>query len=176
MSRIGKKPIALNGASVTLGDTIVVKGPKGELTMELVEGITAKEEGGNLVFERVSDSKTHKANHGLMRALGANLVHGVTKGFERKLEINGVGYKAQVKGKQLVMNLGFSHLIEYDIPEGITISVEGNTKVTVQGAAKDQVGQTAAVLRGYRPPDSYRGKGVRYAGEHIRLKAGKSAK
>jgi large subunit ribosomal protein L6 len=176
MSRIGKQPIVLGAATATIGDTLKVKGPKGELDLKIIDGITVKTEDGQLIFSRDADTPNHRAKHGLMRALAANMVTGVTKGFEKRLEVIGVGYKAQVSGKKLVMNLGFSHPIEYMIPNGISISVEKNTKLIVQGISKEAVGQTAAVLRGYRPPDSYRGKGVRYEGEHIKLKAGKSAK
>jgi len=176
MSRVGNQPITLGAATATIGDTLKIKGPKGELDLKVIEGISVKTEDGKLTFARDGDTPNHRAKHGLMRALAANMVTGVTKGFEKRLDVIGVGYKAQVSGKKLVMNLGFSHPIEYMIPDGISISVEKNTKVIVQGISKEAVGQTAAVLRGYRPPDSYRGKGVRYEGEHIKLKAGKSAK
>jgi large subunit ribosomal protein L6 len=176
MSRIGKQPITLGAATATIGDTLKVKGPKGELDLKIIDGISVKTEDGHIIFTRDGDTPQHRAKHGLMRALAANMVTGVTKGFEKRLDVIGVGYKAQVSGKKLVMNLGFSHPIEYMIPDGISISVEKNTKLIVMGISKEAVGQTAAVLRGYRPPDSYRGKGVRYEGEHIKLKAGKSAK
>jgi large subunit ribosomal protein L6 len=176
MSRVGNQPITLGAATATIGDTLKIKGPKGELDLNVIDGISVKSEDGTLTFTRDADTPNHRAKHGLMRALAANMVTGVTKGFEKRLDVIGVGYKAQVSGKKLVMNLGFSHPIEYLIPDGISISVEKNTKVIVQGISKEAVGQTAAVLRGYRPPDSYRGKGVRYEGEHIKLKAGKSAK
>jgi large subunit ribosomal protein L6 len=176
MSRIGKQPIILGVATATIGDTLKVKGPKGEMDLKIIDGISVKTEDGKIIFTRDGDTPDHRAKHGLMRALAANMVSGVTKGFEKRLDVIGVGYKAQVSGNKLIMNLGFSHPIEYMIPDGISISVEKNTKVIVQGISKEAVGQTAAVLRGYRPPDSYRGKGVRYEGEHIKLKAGKSAK
>ncbi len=176
MSRIGKQPITLGVATATIGDMLKVKGPKGELDLKIIDGISVKIEDGMIIFTRDGDTPGHRAKHGLMRALAANMVSGVTKGFEKRLDVIGVGYKAQVSGNKLIMNLGFSHPIEYMIPNGISISVEKNTKLIVQGISKEAVGQTAAVLRGYRPPDSYRGKGVRYEGEHIKLKAGKSAK
>ncbi len=176
MSRIGNKPVALpKGVDFTDGgESVQVKGPKGQLAANVAEGVSFEPGEGEVVVKRASDSPKHRANHGLMRALLANMVTGVTTGFERKLEIIGVGYKAEVRGKELVLNLGFSHPIHYPFPEGITIAAEGPNKVTVQGIDKEKVGQVAAELRGFRPPDSYKGKGVRYAGEYVRLKAGKS--
>jgi large subunit ribosomal protein L6 len=153
-----------------------VKGPKGEIRIPLAEGVSVHQEGDLLTVRRHSENRQIRANHGLMRALIANMVTGVSQGFEKKLEINGVGYKAAVKGRILNLNLGYSHPINFQIPEGIDISVEKGTLVSVKGINKEKVGQTAAVIRGYRPPDSYKGKGVRYEGEVIRLKAGKSAK
>ena len=178
MSRIGKKPVTvLNGVDVVVdGTTLRVKGPKGEITRRIVSGITFKREGDVINVDRSNNSGPQRAAHGLMRALLANMVTGVSKGFQKELEIIGVGYKAEVKGSTLVMNLGFSHPIEYPFPDGVTISVnpKDRTKLTVAGIDKESVGQVAAELRGYRPPDSYKGKGVRYAGEYVRLKAGKS--
>ena len=177
MSRIGNLPIEVpKGVTVTLGDSIVVKGPKGQLAQPLVAGVSISQDGDVLKVERASDHRVHRANHGLIRALVANMVTGVTKGFERKLEIIGVGYKAENKGKQVVFNLGYSHPIEFTPPDGVTVAIEKNTKVTVSGIDKQKVGQTAADIRGFRSPDSYKGKGVRYEGEVIRLKAGKAAK
>ena len=177
MSRIGNKPIEIpKGVTVTLGDTIVVKGPKGELSQAAIEGVTGTIEADVLQFTRASDHRRHRANHGLARALVANMVTGVTKGFERKLEIVGVGYKAEVKGKSVVFNLGYSHPIDFTPPAGVTVSVDKNTKITVTGIDKAAVGQVAADIRSFRPPDSYKGKGVRYEGEVIRLKAGKAGK
>ncbi|MCP4803734.1 MAG: 50S ribosomal protein L6 [Proteobacteria bacterium] len=177
MSRIGNQPIELpKGVSVTLGDVIVVKGPKGSLEQSLVDGVSIAQDGDVLKVSRASDNRVHRANHGLIRALVANMVTGVSKGFERKLEIIGVGYKAENKGKHVVFNLGYSHPIEFTPPQGVTIAIEKNTKVTVSGIDKQVVGQAAADIRGFRSPDSYKGKGVRYAGEVIRLKAGKAAK
>ena len=176
MSRIGKKPVALpKGVTVTIGAAEVkVKGPKGELSRKIARGITFKQADDVVTVHRSSDNPKIRANHGLMRALLANMVIGVSKGFSKGLEIQGVGYKADVKGKTLVMNLGYSHPIKYPFPDGITISVDKGTNVLVSGADKEMVGQVAAELRGKRPPDSYKGKGVRYAGEYVRLKAGKS--
>ena len=176
MSRIGKQPVTLpKGVTFEVKDGhMSVKGPKGELTKHIVPGITFDQEGDVVTVMRGGEDRQTRAFHGLMRALLANMVEGVSAGFTRKLEIQGIGYKAEVKGKTLIMNLGYSHPIEYPFPDGITISVEKNVNVTVSGADKEQVGQVAAELRGKRPPDSYKGKGVRYAGEYVRLKAGKS--
>ena len=177
MSRIGKLPITVpNGVTVTLGDTITVKGPKGQLERSVVAGVTVHHADGVVTVERETDHRVHRANHGLMRALLNNMVVGVTKGFEKKLEIIGVGYKAENKGSNVLFNLGYSHPIEYTPPKGVSVAVEKNNKITVSGIDKEAVGQTAAVIRGFRPPDSYKGKGVRYADEVIRLKAGKAAK
>lgn len=177
MSRIGNKPVALpSGVTVTVnGEQLVVKGPKGQLQQKIAQGITFDVQSDTVSVVRANDSKPFRANHGLMRALLNNMVTGVTNGFERKLEINGVGYKAAIQGNKAVFNLGFSHPIEVPFPEGVTISVDKNTLVTVSGIDKEKVGQCAAEIRGFRPPDSYKGKGVRYEGEYVRLKAGKSA-
>jgi large subunit ribosomal protein L6 len=142
--------------------------------MKIVDGITMAEDGGVMKVSRSRDTPTLRARHGLMRALLANMVTGVSQGFEKKLQIIGVGYKADVKGKSLVMNLGFSHPINYPIPDGIQIAVDKGTEISVKGINKEQVGQVSAEIRGFRPPDSYKGKGVRYFGERVRLKAGKS--
>jgi large subunit ribosomal protein L6 len=176
MSRIGKKPVALpGGVTVTVNaDELAVKGPKGNLSRKIVDGITITQEDNSVVVHRANDTSEQRARHGLMRALLANMVTGVSTGFEKKLQIIGVGYKADVKGKSLVMNLGFSHPINYPVPEGIQISVDKGTEISVKGADKEQVGQVSADIRGFRPPDSYKGKGVRYFGEYVRLKAGKS--
>lgn len=181
MSRIGRKPIPLP-KDVTFrvdGTTLTVKGPKGEIQRKVAPGITFSVEDNVVMVNRDSDARQSRAYHGLMRALMANMVTGVSKGYTRSLEIIGIGYKAEVKGKQLVMNLGYSHQIKFPFPDGISISVDKgkgnvNSVVVVSGIDKEQVGQVAAVLRGKRPPDSYKGKGVRYAGEYVRLKAGKS--
>ena len=178
MSRIGNKPVAIpSGVTVTAANgEISVKGPKGKLDQHIVDGISFDIGDGRVVVNRADDRKAYRANHGLMRALLNNMVTGVTAGFERKLEINGVGYKASVQGNKAVFNLGYSHPIEFPFPEGITIAVDKNTSVTVSGIDKEKVGQAASEIRGFRPPDSYKGKGVRYEGEYVRLKAGKSAK
>jgi len=161
---------------VTLGDTISVKGPKGQLSRVKVAGVDVAQSDGVVTVTRHSEHRTHKAAHGLMRALINNMVLGVTAGFEKKLEIIGVGYKAEVKGQELVLNLGYSHQIRHAIPKSIKIVVDKGNKLSVSGIDKEEVGQHAAVIRGYRAPDSYKGKGVRYAGEYIRLKAGKAGK
>ncbi len=176
MSRIGVKPVACPaGVDVTVDEGhLNVKGPKGVLAMKVAPGITFEKDGDSWSVKRDGDSPKQKAFHGLMRAQLANMVTGVTSGFEKKLEITGVGYKADVKGSQVVLNLGYSHPINYPFPDGITIAVDGGTKLTVKGIDKERVGQVAAEIRSMRSPDSYKGKGVRYAGEVVRLKAGKS--
>jgi len=177
MSRIGNKPIVLpKGVTVTVGDAVTIKGPKGELSRGVVDGTSVAVEDGKILVSRATDSRTHRANHGLMRSLLNNMVTGVSAGFERRLEILGVGYKAQSRGKEVVFNLGYSHPINFKVPEGITVDVDKQGKISVKGIDKEVVGQTAAVIRGFRPPDAYKGKGVRYEGEYIRLKAGKAAK
>ncbi len=176
MSRIGRQPIPVpKGVTVTIGDAITVKGPKGQLEMPLVDGISVRQDGETLLVERASDIQQHRASHGLVRALVNNMVIGVTRGFEKKLEIQGVGYRADVKGKTVVFHLGYSHPIEYTPPAGVAVKVEKNI-ISVSGFDKQAVGQEAAVIRGFRPPDAYKGKGIRYAGEYIKLKPGKSAK
>ena len=177
MSRVGKNPVAIpSGVTVTVADGAVkVKGPKGELSQALVHGITAAVEDGSVVLSRPDESKQSRASHGLVRALVNNMVTGVSQGFEKKLEVIGVGYRADVKGSQLVMNLGYSHPINYDIPKGVAVAVDKQNVITIQGIDKQQVGQVAAEVRAFRSPDSYKGKGVRYQGEYIRLKTGKSA-
>lgn len=177
MSRIGKSPIAIP-AGVTVrfdGGAFQVKGPKGELSMGMVDRISCEISADTVVFTRDGEDRVARANHGLMRSLAANMVHGVSEGFSKRLEVNGIGYRADVKGGQLVMNLGYSHLINYDIPSDVSIEAGRDNKITVSGIDKQQVGQVAAIIRGFRPPDRYKGKGVRYEGEHIALKTGKSA-
>lgn len=178
MSRIGKLPVALpTGVTVNVADgTVRVKGPKGELSQRVAAGVALQQEGNVLKVVRADDSRQARANHGLTRALVNNMVQGVTKGFERKLEIQGVGFKSEVKGKAIVLSLGYSHTIEFPFPPGITIDVEKGTKLTIKGSDRQIVGETAAKLRALREPDSYKGKGVRNEGEHIKLKAGKTAK
>ena len=179
MSRIGKKPVAvLKGVDVTLKDqTVRVKGPKGDLSFDVHEELKVKVEAGEIVVERPSDSSHHKALHGLTRTLIANMMAGVTTGFSKTLEIQGVGYKAERKGggDQLTLSLGYSHPIIYKAPAGITIEVPNPTTVTVKGADKQTVGQVAADIRSFRPPEPYKGKGIRYQGEQVRRKAGKTA-
>ena len=177
MSRIGKKPVKLpQGVTVSFaGGSLNVKGPKGELSRGVARGIDIAQAGDVVNVLRDSEDAQVRANHGLMRALVANMVQGVSKGFARQLEIQGVGFKAEVKGKTLVLNLGFSHQVVYPFPPGITVDVEQNTKLAVKGIDREKVGQVASELRGLRPPDSYKGKGVRYQGERVRLKAGKAA-
>lgn len=177
MSRIGKRPVPLP-AGVTAqieGRRVRVKGPKGEISRELHRELGVVVENGAIVVQRPSDASRHKALHGLTRTLVANMVEGVTKGFAKRLEVQGVGYKAEVKpfGVQLVV--GFSHPVPYRAPEGVKISVENNVLVTVEGIDKELVGQVAAELRAVRPPEPYKGKGIRYSGEQVRRKAGKTA-
>ena len=176
MSRIGKMPIALpSGVEVKRGpDGVQVKGPKGVLTAKLPEKIEMKVHDGEIRFERPDDSKESRSLHGLARALTANLVTGVTEGFSKALEIQGVGYRAQVSGSTLNMLLGFSHPVDMPIPKGLSVKVEGGTQVVVEGIDKELVGQFAADIRSKRPPEPYKGKGVRYLGEHVRRKVGKT--
>ena len=177
MSRIGKTPIPIpSGVTVKIdGTTSVVKGPKGEHKQHIPEGLTFEEKDGQLTIARADDTKTVRARHGLVRALIANQVHGVTEGFEKKLEIIGVGYRAAVKGKVLDLQLQFSHPVEYPIPEDVTITCSDATHITVAGIDKQRVGQVAAEIRAYRKPEPYKGKGIRYIGEYVVRKAGKAA-
>jgi large subunit ribosomal protein L6 len=179
MSRVGKKLIDLP-SGVTLdqaGRTIKVKGPKGELAMDLASGIGLSRDGGqiSLVIEDAQNERTHAAIHGTMRANLANMITGVNTGFRKALEITGTGYRAQMDGRKLVLQLGYSHPVEYPAPDGITIATEGPTKVIITGYDKVLVGQVAANIREKRPPEPYKGKGIKYEGERIRRKAGKSA-
>lgn len=177
MSRIGKAPVVLDSgvqASVANG-VVTVKGPKTSLKIEMLPEVKAVVEGNKVVLTRNSETKEARALHGLYRALLQNAVIGVTKGFTRGLELHGVGYRASVSGKKLELSLGFSHPVIFDIPEGIEIKVEKQTAISVIGANKDLVGQVASKIRDFRPPEPYLGKGVRFAGEVIRRKAGKSA-
>lgn len=177
MSRIGKQPVALpQGVQMTLdGRTLVCKGPKGTTKLPLAEGLTAKVEAGKVVIERASDEKQARAMHGTTRALVANMVEGVTKGYSKSLEIVGVGYRAQIQGKKVILNVGFANTIEVAIPDGVTVAVPDQTHVNVSGVDKALVGQTAADIRAARKPEPYKGKGVRYANEVVRRKAGKAA-
>ncbi len=177
MSRIGKKPVAIP-SSVTIaldGQDLKVKGPKGELDLDIHPDMSVAFEDGEISVTRPSDQPNHRALHGLTRALIANMVEGVTNGFTRTLEIVGVGYRAEMKGKILNMALGFSHPIHFESPDGVTIECPNLTTVVISGADKQAVGQAAAVIRGFRPPEPYKGKGVRYQGEQVRRKAGKTA-
>ena len=175
MSRIGKKPVVVpSGVQVTLKDgTVAVKGPKGELKRPLPPLVKVKVEKTAIQVERGSDAPEARAQHGLVRALLQNMIDGVTKGFERKLEINGVGYKAEVAGQKLTLALGYSHPIVFELPKGISAKVEKNL-LTLSGSDREMLGQTAAKVRGFRPPEPYKGKGIKYAEELIKRKVGKT--
>ncbi len=176
MSRTGKLPIEL-GSDIKVsieGATVSVKGPRGALTQELPAGISAKLDGQQLVVRRKDDSKSQKALHGLSRALLANAVRGVNRGFSKELEIHGVGYRVEKAGGKLKFSLGFSHPIEFEIPEGVEVAIERNTRMTVSGCDRQKVGQVAADIRALRPPDVYKQKGIRYTDEALRKKAGKT--
>ena len=176
MSRVGNKPVTIpDGVTVTQQDgAVAVKGPKGELSESLVRLVTVSIEDGEVRVARDNESKPARANHGLMRSLIQNMVTGVTEGFNKELRIIGVGYRAQMRGSKLVMQLGYSHPIEYDVPSGINVAINQNTEVTVSGTSKQLVGQVAAKIRSYREPDHYKGKGVRYKDEYVRIKQGKA--
>ena len=176
MSRIGKRPVAVPaGVTVSIdGNSLVVKGPKGELSRALHPDMIVKQDGATLVVERPSDESAHKSLHGLTRTLVANMVEGVTAGFSKTLEITGVGYKAEIQPYGVKLSLGLSHQIEYKAPAGISITAPNPTTVVVAGTSKELVGQVAAEIRSFRKPEPYKGKGVRYAGEAIRRKAGKA--
>lgn len=178
MSRIGKRPITIPAkVQVTIdGTKVVVKGPKGELSRNLPTAVTVSQEGETLQVNRRDDSRTARQLHGLSRTLVANMVEGVSQGFQRRLEIQGVGYRAQVQGSNLVLNMGYSHQVQITPPDGIQFAVENNTNVIVSGYDKEIVGNTAAKIRAVRPPEPYKGKGIRYAGEVVRRKAGKTGK
>ena len=178
MSRIGRKPIPVPaGVTVEVTDGVVrVKGPKGELTRALRPEIKVEVADGEVRVTRPSDSKTHRALHGLTRALIANMVNGVAEGYRKALELVGVGYRAEKKGKNLVLTVGYSHQVQYPEPEGLTITTPNPTTIVVEGIDKQQVGQAAAEIRSVRPPEPYKGKGIRYAGEQIIRKAGKAGK
>ena len=177
MSRVGRMPIDIPaGVNVNLdGHVITVKGPKGELTRTLHPDMKITVADNVITVERPSDEKEHRALHGLTRALVANMVTGVTTGFKKELEIVGVGYRAQMKGKKLALTLGFSHPLELDAPEGVTVECPTATTIVVSGANNETVGEFAAKIRGYRLPEPYKGKGIRYVGEIIRRKEGKTA-
>ena len=176
MSRIGRKPISLpKGVDVNIkGSDVTVKGTKGTMSFSIMPNIAVEMEDGTLVVKRESEEKSVRAAHGMTRAILSNMVTGVNQGFERVLEIIGVGYRAQMQGKNLVLALGFSHPVEVVPPEGIELAIDGPTKVIVRGIDKQLVGQVAANIRGYRPPEPYKGKGIRYVGEYVIRKAGKT--
>ncbi len=178
MSRIGKKPITIPaGVDVKInGSEVTVKGPKGELKNTFNPDINIAIEGTEIIVTRPSDEKNHRALHGLTRTLIANMVEGVTNGYTKELEVNGVGYRVQKQGKDLVMNLGYSHQVIMPEVAGITIEVPAPNKIIISGADKQQVGQFAAEVREKRPPEPYKGKGIKYVGEYIRRKEGKAAK
>lgn len=177
MSRIGKLPIKIpSGVTITIDpDTITVNGSKGSLSQFTLPGINVKQEGEEVIVTRENDEPINRARHGLMRSLINNMVVGVSEGFSKQLELQGVGFRVAMAGQQLKLNLGFSHDVMYDIPQGITIGVEQNV-ITVSGISKQQVGQVAAEIRALKKPEPYKGKGIRYVGEHIIRKSGKSGK
>ena len=177
MSRIGRTPIAVpTGVQIDIADGAVrVRGPKGELSRPIPQGIEVARDNGELQVTRASDAPQHRALHGLTRTLVANMVTGVTDGFTKRLEIQGVGYRAQQAAHGVVIQVGFSHPVEFPAPEGIQITVEAGNRIAVSGADKELVGETAARIRRVRPPEPYKGKGIRYAGEVVRRKAGKAA-
>jgi large subunit ribosomal protein L6 len=178
MSRIGKRPIPIP-PKVTVeidGQSISVKGPKGELARTLPFGVEVIQEGDTLVVSRVNESRVARQRHGLCRTLVANMVDGVSQGFQKRLEIQGVGYRAQVQGKNLSLSVGYSHPVQIEPPDGVQLAVENNTNVIVSGIDKEVVGNIAATIRAVRPPEPYKGKGIRYSGEFVRRKVGKSGK
>ena len=176
MSRIGKLPVSIpSGVTVTVdANTVKVKGPKGELMHRIPSGISVDKEDSTINVKRASDETNHKALHGLTRSLIANMMEGVTKGYQKQLEITGVGYKAEVRPYGLQLALGFSHSIQFRAPAGIKLTAPQPTQIVIDGPDKAMVGQVAAELRGLRPPEPYKGKGIRYAGEIVRRKAGKA--
>ncbi|WP_226038440.1 50S ribosomal protein L6 [Aquibacillus saliphilus] len=178
MSRIGLKILEIpEGVEIKVdGNTVTVKGPKGELTRKFHEDIKVKIDNNVLTVERPSDNKEHRALHGTTRSLIGNMVEGVHKGFEKALEIQGVGYRAQKQGDKIIINAGYSHPVELDHRDGIEIEVPTNTRVIVKGIDKELVGAVAANIRAIRPPEPYKGKGIRYEGEYVRRKEGKTAK
>jgi len=178
MSRIGNKVITVPaGVEVSIVDNFAtVKGPKGELKQQFDKDMTFNIEGSEITVVRPSDSKRHRTVHGTTRAILANMVEGVSTGFKKELELIGVGYRAQMQGKKLVLSVGYSHPVEFEEIEGIKLGVEGNTKVSIEGINKEVVGQYAAKVRAVRPPEPYKGKGIRYVGEYVRRKEGKTGK
>ncbi|HSH75912.1 MAG TPA: 50S ribosomal protein L6 [Longimicrobiales bacterium] len=177
MSRIGRLPVRiLEGVTVDQANgTLTVKGPKGELMLDVHPDVKVVVDDAEIRVERFSDVKNHRALHGLTRSLIANMVLGVTQGFAKTLEIVGVGYRAEAKGKGITLNIGFSHPVEYEPVDGVSLDCPNQTTIVVSGIDKQKVGQTAAEIRGFRPPEPYKGKGIRYQGEQIRRKAGKTA-
>ena len=178
MSRIGNKVITIPaGVEVSINDNFAtVKGPKGELKQQFDQDMTFNIEGNEITVVRPSDSKRHRTVHGTTRAILANMIEGVSAGFKKELELIGVGYRAQMQGKKLVLSVGYSHPVEFEEIEGIKLGVEGNTKVSIEGINKEVVGQYAAKVRAVRPPEPYKGKGIRYVGEYVRRKEGKTGK
>ena len=179
MSRVGKKVIEVP-ANVTIeignDNNVTVKGPKGELTRQFNQDMKIEQEGNTLSVVRPSDSKEHRTNHGTTRALLANMVTGVSEGFTRTLELVGVGYRAQLQGTKLVLNVGYSHPVEFTPEQGLEVEVPSNTKIIVKGISKERVGALASNIRDVRPPEPYKGKGIRYEGEFVRRKEGKTGK
>jgi large subunit ribosomal protein L6 len=178
MSRIGKLPVTVPAnVTINVADSVVhVKGPKGELSQHILPLVAVKIEDGTLRVERTGDEKAARSAHGLTRTLVANMVEGVTKGFRKSLEIQGVGYRAAKSGESLNLTLGYSHPVSYAAPKGISFTVEGTNKIHVEGIDKQKVGQVASEIRDLRPPEPYKGKGIRYDGEIVRKKAGKAGK
>ncbi|MFH1868247.1 MAG: 50S ribosomal protein L6 [Candidatus Omnitrophota bacterium] len=176
MSRIGKRPVDIpQGVKVVIGqDTIHVQGPKGKLDLKIPAEVKAEVKDNSIIVTRNADEKINRMRHGLIRALISNMVIGVTDGFSKELEIIGVGFKAQVSDKNLVLNLGFSHPVEYAIPDGVTIEAPKPTQIAIRGIDKQLVGEVAAEIRDFYKPEPYKGKGIRYAGEYVRKKAGKT--
>ena len=178
MSRIGRRPVPVPAkVTVTIdGQDVVVKGPKGELSRSFPPEVEIVQEGEELLVNRRDESRNARQRHGLCRSLLANMVEGVSQGFQKRLELQGVGYRAQVQGKNLILNVGYSNPVQIDPPEGVQFAVEANTNVAIAGIDKEVVGNTAARIRAVRPPEPYKGKGIRYAGELVRRKAGKAGK
>ena len=176
MSRIGKQPVALPaGIAARVADgAVTLKGPKGELTLKMPESVAVALEGSSLVVTRTGDDKQSRADHGTTRALLQNMVEGVKDGYSRELEIQGVGFKASIAGNKLTMNVGYSHPVEYVVPDGVAVTVTDGTQLKVSGIDKQLVGQVSARIRSFRPPEPYKGKGVRYKNERVRRKAGKT--